>query len=193
MRQRYTVIILCLVLIIAAIGCGKKEQQAQQEQTTDQTATLKIYPMDSMAGIISQTDENLVLEIDPQISADGNGSLRIDAAGPATVHLYEAGDLDVEDARLIYRAKLRTENVTEKVYLELWCHFPEAGEFFSRGLAAALSGSNSWMTAETPFFLKAGQNPDQIKLNLVFEGTGTVWIDDVRLIRGPAQQNESMK
>jgi len=187
MRQRYNLFILCLVLLIAVAGCGNNGQQEPQETSTRETATLKIYPMDSMAGVISQTDDRVVLEIDPQISADGNGSLRIDASGPATVHLYEAGDLDVEDARLIYRAKLRTENVTGKVYLEMWCHFPEAGEFFSRGLAAALSGSNSWVTVETPFFLEAGQNPDQIKLNLVFEGTGTVWIDDVHLIRGLAQ------
>ena len=187
MRKRYVLCILCLALLAAVAGCGQKEQQEQQAESPQETATLKIYPLDSMAGLISQTDDQLVLEIDPQISSDGNGSLRIDAAGPATVHLYEAGDLDVENARLIYRAKLRTENVDEKVYLEMWCHFPQAGDFFSRGLAAALSGSNSWVTVETPFFLKAGENPDQIKLNLVFEGAGTVWIDDIHLIRGPVQ------
>jgi hypothetical protein len=188
MRKRYLVLVLGLILLVAVIGCGKKEQQgAPAEESTGETTTLKIYPLDSMAGIISQTGDQLVLEIDPQVSADGNGSLRIVAADPATVRLYEAGDLDVEDARLTYRAKLRTEDVTGKVYLEMWCHFPEDGEFFSRGQAAALSGSNDWVTVETPFFLKTGQNPDQIKLNLVFEGTGTVWIDDIRLIRGPLQ------
>ncbi len=182
MRKRTAVFILCLVLLLALTGCGKKEQQ---EQPPPETAVLKIYPMDSMAGLISQTDDCLVVEIDPKISSDGNGSLRIDAAGSATVHLYQAGDLDVENARLTYRARLRTENVSERVYLEMWCHFPEAGEFYSRGLAAALSGSNSWATVETPFLLKAGENPDEIKLNLVLEGSGTVWIDDIHLIRGP--------
>lgn len=187
MRKRYPLFILCFILTIAVIGCGQKEQQEQQTQSSRETATLKIYPMDSLAGLISQTDDRLILEIDPRISADGNGSLRIDAAAPATARLYEAGDLDVEEARLTYRAKLRTEGVTGKVYLEMLCHFPGGGEFYSRGLAAALSGSNSWVTVETPFFLEAGQNPDQIKLNLVFEGTGTVWIDDIHLIRGPVQ------
>jgi len=187
MRQRYNVFLLCLILLIVFTGCGQKEQQEQQAESSPETATIKIYPLDSVAGVISQADDQLALEIDPQISADGNGSLRITAADPVTVRLYEAGDLDVEDARLIYRAKLRTENVTEKVYLEMWCHFPEAGEFFSRGLAAALSGSNDWIAVETPFFLKAGENPDQIKLNLVFEGSGTVWIDDIHLLRGPLQ------
>jgi hypothetical protein len=37
----------------------------------------------------------------------------------------------------------------------------------------------------TPFFLEAGQKPDLIRLNLVVNGTGTVWIDDIRLLRQP--------
>ena len=28
-------------------------------------------------------------------------------------------------------------------------------------------------------------NPSDVKLNLVIEGKGTVWIDDVRLLAGP--------
>jgi hypothetical protein len=37
----------------------------------------------------------------------------------------------------------------------------------------------------TPFFLKKGENPENVKLNLVVDGVGTVWIDDIQLIRGP--------
>ena len=37
----------------------------------------------------------------------------------------------------------------------------------------------------TPFFLQAGQKPDLIRLNLVIQGKGRVWIDDVHLMRGP--------
>lgn len=44
-----------------------------------------------------------------------------------------------------------------------------------------------WTTVETPFFLQKGQNPDNIKLNLVVNGKGTVWIDDIKLIKGPLQ------
>jgi hypothetical protein len=42
-----------------------------------------------------------------------------------------------------------------------------------------------WVTQETPFFLKPGENPDNVKLNLVIEGKGTVWIDDISLVKGP--------
>jgi hypothetical protein len=70
----------------------------------------------------------------------------------------------------------------------MWCHFPGQGEFFSRGPARALTGltgTTDWTLVETPFVLKQGQKPDNVRLNLVITGKGTVWIDDIRLLRGP--------
>jgi hypothetical protein len=69
----------------------------------------------------------------------------------------------------------------------MWCGFTGKGEFFSRGLQRPLSGTMEWTTVEIPFFLQKGQNPDNIKLNLVVNGKGTVWIDDIKLIKGPLQ------
>src|SRR5262245_14525460 len=123
--------------------------------------------------------------IDSAVTADGNGSLRIRTGAPMTVRLYETGDLDVEDARVIYQAKLRSEGLEGKAYLEMWCGFPGKGEFFSRALQAPISGTTEWTSQETPFFLQKGQNPNNVKLNLVIEGRGTVWIDDIKLTRGP--------
>ena len=167
-------IMLCFTVCVHFLlfGCtGKKNDIVQ----------LAHYPLDSIDGIMSRSNNIL----DKNISSDGNGSLRITANKPATVRLYELGDIDVENARLIYQARLRTEEVSGQVYLEMWCHFPGKGQFFSRGLESPLSGSTEWTTEEIPFFLKKGQNPDDIKLNLVINGTGTVWIDDIRLLKGP--------
>jgi hypothetical protein len=123
--------------------------------------------------------------IDSTTSADGAGSLLITTDAPTTVRLFETGDLDVENARIIYSAKLRCEGVEGKVYLEMWCSFPGVGEAFSRALQAPLTGTTGWTSQQTPFFLKAGENPDNVKLNLVIEGKGRVWIDDIRLEKGP--------
>jgi hypothetical protein len=62
---------------------------------------------------------------------------------PTVVRLYEVGDINIEGARLIYRARVRTEDVEGQVYLEMWCHFPGKGEFFSRGLKSPLSGTTN--------------------------------------------------
>jgi hypothetical protein len=145
-----------------------------------ETVELRRFALDNTEGLITQSG----IRIDKAISSDGNGSLRIDATEPMTVRLFETGDVDIEYARLIYQAKLRTEDVRGQVYLEMWCHFPEEGLFFSKGMMRPLTGTTDWTTVETPFFLKQAQNPDDIKLNLVVGGKGTVWIDDIRLLKG---------
>jgi hypothetical protein len=184
MKTRYLIPILIVALLLTIAYCSKKAEEEKAPPEPDVT-TLKIYPLDSPAGLITQSDEMITVEIDPDISSDGNGSLRIEAADSTNLRLFDAGDLDVEDARLTYRARIRTESVVGKVYLEMLCHFPGMGDFFSRGLPGAMSGTNDWVTVETPFFLKAGENPDVVKLNLVFDGSGIVWIDDIRLLKGP--------
>jgi hypothetical protein len=156
--------------------------QACTRQTATTTVTLlRSMPIDSAEGILSQSG----VAFDATTSSDGHGSLRIDAASPFTVRLFEVADPEVEDARLIYRARLKTANLTGQAYLEMWCILPGKGEFFSRALQSPLTGTVDWTTQETPFFLEKGQRPQLIKLNLVVNGTGTVWIDDVTLLKGP--------
>ena len=161
-------------MIFAFWACTKPSQQAVE---------IKHYPIDALDGIITQSG----VQIDNVISKDGKGSLKITAAEPTVIRLFETGDIDIENARLIYQAKIRTEGVQGQVFLEMWCHFPGKGEFFSRGLQGPVSGTTEWTSVETPFFLQKGENPDNVKLNLVINGTGTVWIDDIRLIKGPLQ------
>ena len=173
MRTRVGRVWILLATGVALAGCANGPQPVE----------LKAYPLDSLEGVVTQTG----VEVDKAVSSDGRGSLRIKATEPTVVKLFETGDLDVENARLIYHTKVRTENVEGKTYLEMWCHFGDKGEYFSRGLDTALSGTNDWTTLRTPFFLKKGQNPDNVRLNLVIEGAGTVWIDDVRILKAPLE------
>lgn len=160
---------LAAALLLAITACSE-----QAVETTE----LRHYPIDGMDGVITRSG----VAYDPDVTTDGNGSLRIAADQTTTVRLFETGDVDIEAARVIYRASLKTEDVDGRVYLEMWCSFPGMGEFFSRALQSPLSGTQGWSTQETPFLLESGQNPDNIKLNLVIDGTGTVWIDDLRLL-----------
>ena len=118
---------MCVGMIFVVISCSKPSKQAVE---------LKQFPIDSMEGIITRSG----VGIDKDISSDGNGSLRITSMKPTVIRLFEAGDIDIENARLIYQARVRTENVEGKVYLKMWCHFPGKGEFFSRGLQTPLTG-----------------------------------------------------
>jgi hypothetical protein len=174
---------VCVFLVLVSVGaCSRKSSEPAARAGAPATVKmLAEYPIRSMEGVITQTG----VQFDSTTSSDGNGALRITTTAPTTVRLFETGDLDVENARLIYSAHLRTADVEGKVYLEMWCSFPGKGEFFSRALQAPLSGTMDWTSQETPFFLKAGENPDNVKLNLVIDGKGTAWIDDVKLVKGP--------
>ncbi len=163
---------LCVVIGVV-LACAQK--------TNNEIVVLKTYPMTGSLDVLSQD----IVQMDEAVSSDGNGAARVHVEGPTTIRLYETGDLDVEQARIIYEAKLRTENVEGPVYLEMWCSFPGKGEFYSRALQSPLTGTTDWTSQQTPFFLKAGENPDNVKLNLIIGGKGTVWIDDVKLTQGP--------
>jgi len=173
-------IIGCTFFVVSMFPTLRMPFSGTEYKAADVTI-LKQFPMDNMDGIVTQSG----IHIDEQISSDGNGSLRIEATKPTTVRLFETGDIDIENARLIYQARVRTEDVEGRVYLEMWCHFAGVGDAFSRGLATPLTGTTEWTTEEIPFFLKKGENPDNVKLNLVVNGSGTVWVDNIRLLSAP--------
>ncbi len=123
----------------------------------------------------------LQIQADSEVKVEGKASIRITTPGPVTVCLAEVKDLkEIDDARVVYRAKVKCRELQGKAYLEMWCHFGDKA-YFSKGLQSAVAGSMDWKTLETPFFLKKGENPDRITLNLVITGKGAVWIDDIVL------------
>jgi hypothetical protein len=121
---------------------------------------------------------------DQGVSQDGNGSIRISTVWPTTICLGEVHGLNVENAQVIYRAKVRSEKLEGTAFLELWCHVA-GGQYFSRGMNSAVSGTMDWRTLQTPFFLKSGQRAKKVTLNIVINGKGTVWVDDVHLLKEP--------
>jgi len=173
MNHRPLLLFVALVLF-STLGCSLSAQDVIE---------LKAFPLDSLDGILTRSG----VQLDKQNSSDGKGAIKIIAANPTTVRLFEVSGIEVEEARLIYRAKVKSEGVEGQVFLEMWCHFPDKGDFFSRGLQSPLTGTTNWTTQETPFFLKKGEKPDFIRLNLVIQGKGVAWIDDIRLLKGPLQ------
>ena len=129
----------------------------------------------------------------PTISRDvvaDSGAWLVVCTKAVTLRLFEMPDPGVEDCTVLYRAKLKTEGLTGRAYLEMWCRLPGRGEFFSKGLNQTITGSNDWTSCEIPFFLKKGETPDLIRLNLAIaavgflfkKAAGKVWIKDVELL-----------
>jgi len=155
------------LILLAFISCSIQTKSSE----------LKHFPIDDLNGIVAQSE----IQLDKIISSDGKGSIKIEAAGPVVIPLFSISDVHVDDTQLIYEAKIKSESLSGQAYLEMWCVFKDKGEFFSRGFDSAIAGTTDWKTIKTVFLLKKNEMPDQIKLNVVVNGVGTVWIDDIRL------------
>ncbi|HSI15079.1 MAG TPA: protein kinase [Chthoniobacter sp.] len=112
-------------------------------------------------------------------------------AQPRVVRLYEVPNPNVEDCTVLYRAKLMTRNLEGRAFLEMWCRFPGLGEAFSRGLDQTIGGSNDWVSCQIPFFLKKGEKPDLIRLNVVIQGEGEVYARNIELVAVSANLSAS--
>jgi hypothetical protein len=119
--------------------------------------------------------------------APSEGGWLIDVAENQTIRLFEIEISNIDRCILTYRANLKSESVQGRSFLEMWCRIPGRGEFFSKGFQNALKGTNDWASYEVPFYLKSGQTPDLVKLNLTVEGSGRVWLKNVELSYTPVK------
>jgi hypothetical protein len=125
----------------------------------------------------------LKIQTDSVIKVEGKGSVRITTLWPTIVCLGEVTGLHIENAELIYTARVRSE-LEGEAYLEMWAHV--GGEkYFSKGIYDPIRGKSDWETIETPFIFKKGQRPDKLTLNVIINGKGTLWIDDIVLSKEP--------
>ena len=162
MRARYTV--------VAALALAT---------TTARAEDLKKLSLDDASSASPK------IEVDSKVKVKGASSLKITTQWPTTVCLGEVSDPDIENAKLVYSAKVKTElEGTGTAFLELWAHVG-GGQFFSKGMNDVVSQKSDWKTIQTPFMFQKGQKPDKVTLNLVINGKGTVWIDDVVLSKEP--------
>jgi Protein kinase domain len=162
-------LVVLVALIVFAQARGARLQAPQGPAATQLIANFQPGRNQPISGEASLSD----------------GAWLVSCTSTQRVQLFEVPLSGVEGHTVFYQAKMKSDGLAGRAYLEMWCRLPGRGEFFSRGLDHVATDSNDWATYETPFYLKPGENPDLIRLNVVVEGPGRVWIKDVRLIRGP--------
>ncbi len=123
------------------------------------------------------------IQTDSKVKVEGKGSVKITTQWPTTVCLGEVADLDVQNARLAYRAMVKSD-LDGIAFLELWAHVGE-DQYFSKGINDPIKKKTDWKSIQTSFIFQKGQRPDKVTLNLVIQGKGTVWIDDIVLSKAP--------
>jgi hypothetical protein len=123
------------------------------------------------------------IQTDSKTKTEGKGSVRITTKHATTVCLGEVTDLDIENAKLTFSANVKSD-LDGVAFLEMWAHV-NGGQYFSRGMNDSVQGETDWKSIQTPFIFQRGQKPEKVVLNVVINGHGTVWIDDVVLARAP--------
>jgi len=156
--------VICLALLVLTANVVPAQQ-------------LKKLSLDDASGISPK------IENDVRIKSEGTSSVKITTTWPTTVTLGEVAGPAIENAKLVYKAKVKTE-LDGIAFLEMWAHVG-GKRYFSRGMLASVKGKTDWKTIETPFMFQKGQKPEKVTLNIVINGRGTVWIDDVTLSKEP--------
>ena len=125
------------------------------------------------------------IQTDLQVKAEGKGSIKITTQWPTTICLGEVARVDIENAKLVYKAHVKSD-LDGVAFLEMWAHVG-GGHYFSRGMNDVVSQKTDWKIIQTPFLFQKGQRPEKVTLNLVIKGKGTVWVDDIVLSKEPLQ------
>jgi hypothetical protein len=167
------------VRVVPSSSPGAAEVESGGEpETTDVPAS---KPTGAEQAETLRTFEGGTPTLSPEFKPQGDNTWFVETTTGGTFRLFEIEEPGVEDCTVIYRAMLKPEGLAGRAYLEMWCRLPGRGEFFSKGLDQAVTGSNDWVSCETPFSLKNGEKPELIRLNLVVEGAGRVGIRNVEV------------
>ena len=147
-------------------------------------ASSSAYALDlKRLGLDNASAIGTTIQTDAQVKAEGKASIKITTQWPTTICLGEVAGLNIENAKLVYKARVKSD-LDGSAFLELWAHVG-GGQYFSRGMDDVVSQKTDWKIIQTPFLFQKGQRPDKVTLNLVINGKGTVWIDDIVLSREP--------
>jgi len=156
--MRVVILIFCVILLVAGLGYAEELRKLNLDD----------------AGAIGTT-----IQTDTQVKAEGKGSVKITTQWPTTICLGEVTGLNVENAKLLYKAKVKSD-LDGSAFLKMWAHVG-GGQYFSRGMNDIVGGKADWKIIQTPFLFQKGQRPDKVTLNIVINGKGTIWIDDIVL------------
>lgn len=135
------------------------------------------FPLND-AGVPSGADA----VFDPAVSQDGGGSLRVDSVRGGRLRLYELQEMGEIQGFIVYTGFLRSRALDGQAMLEMWCRPAEGEAAFVRGAATAVAGDSDWTPQEIRFSRsELCRAPVSVELNVLIQGEGTVWIDDLRL------------
>jgi hypothetical protein len=125
----------------------------------------------------------------PPTSEAPFSSLKIEGGTGAPVTVAIIDRPAIKGPRYAVTGQVRYEGVEGTGYLEMWNHFPNGGQYFSRTLADVgpmlkLQGSSGWRPFTLPFDATGAPPPTRLVVNVVLPGRGLVYLGPLRLADG---------
>jgi hypothetical protein len=99
--------------------------------------------------------------------------------GKTTTTVVNCPAPEISSHDYVVRGQVKYDGVADDGYLELWNDFGSKGKYFTRSLAdwgsmRKLNGTSKWRAFELPFHADPGMRPENLTLNVVLPGAGTV-------------------
>jgi hypothetical protein len=118
--------------------------------------------------------------------------LRVERGAEPTVTVLTIDRPTIAGPRYALTGQIRYEDVDAAGYLELWNHFSDGSQYFSRTLGdAGLQGTSGWRAFTLPFDSTGAPPPTRLVLNVVLPGRGVVYLGPVRLTDVAASGSET--
>ena len=122
--------------------------------------------------------------------------LRVERGAEPTVTVLTIDRPKIASPRYALTGQIRYEGVDAAGYLELWNHFPDGSQYFTRTLGDAgpmmkLEGTSGWRAFALPFDSTGAPPPTRLVLNVVLPGRGVVYLGPVRLTDVAASGSEN--
>ena len=122
--------------------------------------------------------------------------LRVERGAEPTVTVLTIDRPKIAGPRYALTGQIRYEGVDAAGYLELWNHFPDGSQYFTRTLGDAgpmmkLEGTSGWRAFTLPFDSTGAPPPTRLVLNVVLPGRGVVYLGPVRLTDVAASGSEN--
>lgn len=171
LRKRFLFFLIPLIFLFL-LSCGDKSKPF-----------IKKFRLDSMDGLIATAN----LSFDEEVTSDGLGSVRVDTEEKTTAYLFVIDSIPVDKAKLKWSIMCKTRNFEGNVFLEMGIKIgrdEEEIETFLHYSRDSISGDTDWRKMEIEFLVDGKENL-LTQLNVVIDGSGTVWLDKARFIAKP--------
>lgn len=166
-----TVAAAAALALAATVACDKKAEPPKQ---------IDFISCDDTERILSSD----LVTVDKASAAEGAGCLKMVVDQPTTLSLAEF-KFPGEGAKYTVQFKMRVKDFLGDAYGQMNVNYASGGKQEIKNYQNAIGATSDWVPMELSWVVQKGQKVDSLTLYAILGGSGTVWVDEIRLIRAP--------